>query len=236
MKQRLFFSSMMVTSFALLGGGSVDSDGSLSGWVWILLVVAVVAFIASGIYAEKEHKKETLRREKLLSEKREEREKQKQEFDAWYATYVAQNGTPDKTIVIRRNDKNNVIYAHEAKKLVYIQGNFYEFKSILGCTFSDAKKYIKGATEFVTDTNTGSMIGRSIVGDIIAGPAGAIVGGSTAKRTTQVRQENDKVYHDYTVFINIDSISNPILKIHTALDGFLTNEIVGLMNVIISRR
>ena len=48
--------------------------------------------------------------------------------------------------------------------------------------------------------------------------------------------EYDKTEHDYTVIINVDSISEPVIRIHTGRDGKLTNEIVGLMNVIISRK
>ena len=80
------------------------------------------------------------------------------------------------------------------------------------------------------------MIGRSIIGDVMAGPAGAVIGGTTGKKQTEFTQGNDYTVHDYTVIININSISDPIIRIHTGKDGTLTNEIVGLMNVILSRK
>ena len=49
-------------------------------------------------------------------------------------------------------------------------------------------------------------------------------------------QEKDVTYHDYTVIINVNSITNPIIRITTGEDGKLTNDIVGLMNVIITRK
>ena len=57
-----------------------------------------------------------------------------------------------------------------------------------------------------------------------------------AKKNTEYIQEDDKTFHDYTVIINVNSIAEPIIRIHTKEDGKLTNEIVGLMNVIISRK
>ena len=46
----------------------------------------------------------------------------------------------------------------------------------------------------------------------------------------------DRTIHDYTVIINVNSISNPVIRVHTGERGKLTNEIVGLMNVIIARK
>jgi hypothetical protein len=79
-------------------------------------------------------------------------------------------------------------------------------------------------------------LGRSVVGSVLGGTAGAIIGGTTAQQKTEYIQEDDRTIHDYTVIININSISNPVIRIHTGRDGKLTNEIVGLMNVIISRK
>lgn len=42
--------------------------------------------------------------------------------------------------------------------------------------------------ETVTKTSTGSAVGRGVIGALIAGPAGAIIGGVTAKKTTEVQK------------------------------------------------
>lgn len=72
--------------------------------------------------------------------------------------------------------------------------------------------------------------------EVLTGGVGAVVGGATARKETTVKQENDKIIHDYTVIININSLSEPIVKIPLGTDGTKVNEIVGLMNVIISRK
>lgn len=107
---------------------------------------------------------------------------------------------------------------------------------ILCLVLSDNPQVIKGNITAVTKSKNGSVIGRAIVGDVVAGPAGAIIGGTTAKKNTEFIQGNDRTIHDYTVIINMNSIVEPIIRIHTGEDGRLTNEIVGLMNVIISRK
>jgi hypothetical protein len=80
------------------------------------------------------------------------------------------------------------------------------------------------------------MVKRAVVGEVLIGGAGAIIGGSTASKTTISTQENDKVVHNYTIIVNVDSLSEPIIRVHIGTDGKTVNEIVGLMNVIINRR
>ena len=106
---------------------------------------------------------------------------------------------------------------------------------ILSCTFSDSPKVIKGKVTQETKTNSGNMVKRAVVGDVLLGGAGAVIGGSTASKTTTTIQEADKTYHNYTVIININNLSEPIMRIELGEDGKTVNEIVGLMNVIINR-
>ena len=40
--------------------------------------------------------------------------------------------------------------------------------------------------QFKTKTDTGSVIGRSLTGGLIAGPVGAVIGGTTASKTTEI--------------------------------------------------
>ena len=182
-----------------------------------------------GISKKEAEKKRWEERERILNIKKDTYNKQKK-------ILIEENGTPDKTIVIEEYDFNAEIHVYESKKNVFILGNKYNFNDIISCTFSDSPTTIKGKINATTKTNTGSMLGRAIVGDLVAGPAGAIIGGSTAEKNIEFIQENDTIIHDYTVIININSISNPIIRVHTGKRGGLTNEIVALMNVIIARK
>lgn len=236
MKLKIFLSSLILALFGIMGGASVDDDGNIAGWVWLIVACLVIAVIAGAMQANSDEKK---KREKAAAD-RERRLKQEAEqkahFDEWFNKYVAENGTPDKTIVVKPNDEMELIHVHEAKKQVYLKGKMYNFKDFISVTFTDSPTTIKGKTTATTKSSTGSTVGRAIVGDVIAGPAGAIIGGTTGKKTTEFHHENDRVIHDYTVVININSIATPIVRINTGQDGKTTNEIVGLINVILTRR
>ena len=80
------------------------------------------------------------------------------------------------------------------------------------------------------------MVKRAVIGDVLAGGAGAVIGGATASKTTVTTQGDDKIYHSYTVIINVNSLSDPIIRIPVKDEGRLVNEIIALMNVIINRR
>lgn len=236
MKFKIILSTLILSLYGIMGGASVDEDGSLSGWVWIVIIGFVVAVIAGIMQSNAEEKK---KREKAAAdrEQRLAREaEQKARFEEWFSMYLSENGTPDKTIIIKPNDVMGIIHVHEGKKQVYLQGKMYDFKDFINVTFTDSPTIIKGKTIATTKSNTGSTVGRAIVGDVIAGPAGAIIGGTTGKKATEFQHENDRVIHNYTIVVNVNSISTPIVRINTGSDGKITTEIVGLINVIISRR
>ena len=231
MKLKTFLSSIAVILYGVLAGASID--GQQIGIISIFIVFFVVCIIISTLKEENE-------REKKRKEKREKREQEKLEkierYNQWLEKYISENGTPDKTITIKENDSNEVIHVHETKKSVYIQGKMYSFSDIMSCTLADSPKTIKGKIVATTKSKNSSTIGRAIVGDLIAGPAGAIIGGTTGKKNTVYHQGEDTVIHNYMVVINLNSIANPILRINTGWNGMLTNEIIGLMNVIIARK
>lgn len=237
MKIRVFLSLLLIVLFCLMGGGSIEGDNAF-GWI-IAVSCIVLGIVAISVWFSNDDR--ALRRQKEQEEAKQRKEKwlqAKQEYNTWYMDYVAQNGEPDKKIVLDYDsyNKDKLIFVHEQSQKIYIQGTTYNFKDIISCSVSDNQTVIKGAITALTKTNTGSTVGRAIVGDVLAGPAGAIIGGVTAKKTTQYQQGNDTIEHDYTVLINVNSISAPILRIHTKKDSTLTSEIIGLMNVIITRR
>jgi hypothetical protein len=236
MKTKSIFSLLILLVFAILGGGSLDENGNISGWVWGIVVCFVFLFIIALALANAEEEKRKEKQEQARLKRYERLKAQTEEYETLKQQFLTTNGTPDKTIVIDELDLNSEIHVYESSKRVFILGKEYAFKDVMSCTFSDNPRVIKGKITAVTKSNNGSVIGRAIVGDVVAGPAGAIIGGTTAKKNTEYIQGNDKTIHDYTVIININNIVEPIIRIHTGEDGKLTNEIVGLMNVIISRK
>ena len=94
----------------------------------------------------------------------------------------------------------------------------------------------KGQITAVTSTDTGSMAGRSIAGALLGGEAGAIIGGATAKKQTILKQENDKIIHDYALVVNIRDINNPMLLIKIGRNKNKAMETNALMQVIMTMK
>jgi uncharacterized membrane protein len=235
MKLRNYLSILVLIIFCILGGASFDEDGSVSSWVWIVAIMIALVFIVTFIVAWEQQKKQD-KKDKLEKARAEESRKQKEnEYNTWYENYTKQNGIPDKSIIVEPNDKTKVLLVHEKAKKIYICGETYNFSDIISCSFADNPKVIKGEIKAETKSNTGSTVGRAVVGDLIAGPTGAIIGGTTGKKTTTFYQGNDRTVHNFTVIININSISNPVIHIGTS-NGNIVNEIIGVINVIISRK
>lgn len=150
---------------------------------------------------------------------------------------VSKYGEITKIIPIEEDDLNKSIIVFEKTNCVVINGLEMSMDDILRCTYVDNTRTEKGAVAYESKTENGSLIKRAIVGNLLLGSAGAIIGGATAKTTTTiVRQDNDTIYHDYTIIVNINSLSSPIIKINLGQDGSKVDEIIGLMNVIINRR
>lgn len=232
MKTKFYFSVLILFAFALIGGGSFEDIGTLFLIIVGVFVVILPFMIMSHINAEKDRKElaeqQNKEREARIKLKTEEYNKLKQEL-------IDKNGEPDKTIILKDLDINSEINVFEDIKKVFVLGKEYSFKEIISCQLSDNSKVVKGKITAVTKSKNGSVIGRAVVGDLVAGPAGAIIGGTTAKKQTEFIQGADKTVHDYTVIINVDNISDPVVRIHTGGREELTNEILGLFNIIISR-
>ncbi|WP_459186670.1 hypothetical protein ACGE0T_10825 [Parabacteroides sp. APC149_11_2_Y6] len=224
----LFFIFLCIISFVL-------------GWTilgWILVAFFVTAVVAL-IWINNESQKT---QEKLKKINEERAERRKAEIAAKESIYnstlyelTSKYGEPAKVIKLGDLNLDKEIIAFEQANRIWICGKDLSMNDILSCTFSDSPKVIKGKVTQETKTNSGNMVKRAVVGDVLLGGAGAVIGGSTASKTTTTIQEADKTYHNYTVIININNLSEPIMRIELGEDGKTVNEIVGLMNVIINR-
>lgn len=213
----------------------------IAGWTtlgWIIVAFFVVVGIAL-IWASNENqmKQEEAKQtnEKNAIKKQAEREAKAVTYNASRKELVSKYGEPDKTIVFDEFNLQKEIIVFGKTNRIWLLGKDLLMSDILSCTFSESQRTVKGNVSYQTKTSTGNMTKRAIVGGVLTGGVGAVVGGATARKETTVKQENDKVIHDYTVIININSLSDPIVRIPLGSNGTKVNEIVGLMNVIISR-
>lgn len=124
--------------------------------------------------------------------------------------FFRKNGTPDKTIAIQELNFGSEIHVYNAKKEVYIFGVKYNFCDILGCSIEPGPKNIK------MNISTESSIFYN-----------------------SIKEANAEVYiSSYNVLININNITNPIIKITINGKGcqYLAKEINALMSVIATRK
>lgn len=85
-----------------------------------------------------------------------------------------------------------------------------------------------------TKTNTGSMIGRSVVGGIVAGVPGAIIGGLTADKETEEFHRLDSSYQDFTITLSTKDLFNPTYTIHVGASKEKTEELANTFRAIIA--
>jgi hypothetical protein len=230
MKKVLFFISFIIICF-------------LAGWYTlgtILSLFAVIIVVAFVLSLQNDNEKKNERDRKIKEAKAKWKEELQTVIIPAYnesrAELINKYGNPTKVFVLEQYNLNQEIIAFEKSKRIWICGKDFPMKSILSCTFTNDKKVVKGQITSTTKTNSGNMVKRAVVGDVLLGGTGAIIGGSTASKLTITTKEDDKVYHDYTVVINVDSLSEPIIRVHVGSDGETVNEIIGLINVIVNRK
>ena len=110
---------------------------------------------------------------------------------------------------------NNSILTFPETHHIYIDSQVIKYKDIISCEIKD-DSYVKkiGSQQIVTKNKNSSTIGRAIVGGMIAGPAGAIIGGATSKKESTVIDDTQTItFHHYYVVINITDTQKPVIKI-----------------------
>lgn len=213
----------------------------IAGWDvigWTLIVATVVLLIIMLIVSAQDSDKKKAQIEELKkrnAENAKQKELKKQEYEQWRSELIEKYGQLDKEIVLSENNSDEAILAFSKVSRIWLVGNDLPMNSILSCSLSDSSKTIKGKTTIQSKTNTGNMAKRAVVGGVLLGGAGALAGGVTAKKDGTIVSENDRVLHDYTVLVNIDDLSTPIVRLQCGENGALANDIIGLLNVIINR-
>lgn len=206
------------------------------GWILVAGSIGLVILMIVVSHQETEKNKRKQEQEK---ERKAELAKQKEldmrDYKKWKSELIEKYGQIDKEIALSENNKENAILAFSQVSRIWLVGNDLPMKAILSCNLSDSSKTIKGKTTIQTKTNTGNMAKRAVVGGVLLGGAGALTGGVTAKKDSMLIHEDDKVIHDYTVLVNIDSLSTPVIRLQCGTNGTLANDIIGLLNVVMNR-
>ena len=206
----------------------------LLGTVLVFISIVILFFFMYSYDKRKQIEDEKVKaeREKRIDEERKEKKKKYElEIDSLktkYGEITNLYGFPDEIDITKK-----VIVFGESKK-IWLVGNIYDFVDIIGCSINDDSQITKAKVEYKTSTSTGSMIGRAVVGGVLTGGVGAVIGGATAaKKTVAVPSGSDTVKHRYTITVNINSLSSPIVNLKCYSNEQLKNELWGILNIII---
>ena len=130
---------------------------------------------------------------------------------------------------------NDCVLLLEEARIIVICNQIFNFKDIIGCSVTDDSTVEKGSIEYETTQSTSDIISRAAIGDLLWKDKGAIIAGTTAPKKTIVTQTEDKIYHDYTIIVNVNRLSSPIVRIPCKSNNALVEELIGLLNVIIKQ-
>ena len=126
----------------------------------------------------------------------------------------------------------DIIVNDNIKKL-FIGEKEYDFKDILDFTVKDNAVTIHSASTSKAKTNTGSMVGRAVVGQVLFGNVGAVIGGATASKTIEHSESKSTVKHDYSIIITVNNIASPTEIIKCGRNDAALNKIVSTLTVIL---
>lgn len=168
--------AIILTFYAIIAGGSFEGFGiSLILTIILMGVIMIILFFV----AQAENNK--TRKEGL--------EKAKDQF----GTYTEHIEYEIGKYILYDEPKHRILL----KDAIVDSSKLYELKT----TEKKEQKGVKYKSEEVTKTNTGSMAGRAIIGSVVAGPVGALIGGATAKKKTEIKK-TPEYYHipaEYTI-------------------------------------
>ena len=213
-------SAVILTIFLLAAGGS--SEGEIAFWFISMIALFIIMVIYQLVNSSEEEK---IKKQKEI----EDQERNKNKLEELKSTFNA----PITKVI--NYDIQKYVFISEEKSLIMLNEHIYHFKEILDFTLSDNSVVVFTPTTSKTTTNTGSMLGRAIVGGVLTGGVGAVIGGATASQTTQTSEGTSHTKHDYTLVITVNNLSNPVENIHIGSSENYAREISSILSIIVSR-
>ena len=196
----------------------------------ILLLIGIGILIWGIYYIKKVEKESKIR----VQQAKERQQKAQDDYNRKIEGYEQKYG--GITTCIRFSgeipDEKEFIAFEDTKTLV-IAGSVYSFEDIIDAELTIDEGGV--LQTFKTKSSLGSTVGRAVVGDIVAGPVGAIIGGSTGSKKTEtvaVEKKPDK----YTVAITVNKLSHPIVKCDCQENKDAAYNIMATLKVILNNR
>ena len=207
----------------------------------LVIVISIIAVIA--VILSHQNAKMRLKRAERAAAHELERQKNKESYQEQFDELKRLYGDCVLDVYIdafREHIIANHIFVFENSKILYVANEPIPFDKILCFDLKDNQTTISKTTspKYKTSTDTGSMLGRAIVGGVLTGGVGAVVGAATAKKkteTVEAGKTTTTVRHHYRVTLTIDDMANPVRVIDFAYHGDKAEQIANVLNVILHR-
>lgn len=153
--------------------------------------------------------------DKYQAEEKSRLEEEEKENSKMLASLGVKYGEPAKIIKLLDNTVENAFIVFSQSQNIYANKIVIPFNQVIGCVIKDdSYTTVEGIKKAVTTTNTGSTVGRAVVGGLVGGAPGAIIGGSTAKKETEIIDNTRTItHHHYFAVINTADVSNPVVSV-----------------------
>lgn len=211
--------------------------------MWLIIAtIGIVFLILMGGLSFNKVVKEQEREEK--AERKAERQRRQQQIieahNKEFAELTTRFGECTMKITLNyskmKSIKNEVLIFETAQKIV-LNANEYNFADILGYSVvDDSTNETITTSEGSAKTSTGSMLGRAVVGGVLMGGLGAVAGAATASKNIKSDATGlTKTKHNYTFYINVNSLQQPTVSLSVGSDTDRAQELAGVLNIILQR-
>lgn len=127
------------------------------------------------------------------------------------------------------------VVVRENTNQILLNGHVYNFKDIIDFTLLDKQTVLQHHSGAAVETKTGNMIGRAVVGGVLAGGVGAVIGASTAKKEIKPSTTYSSTNHFYVINVTINSLTNPIERLCFFHNEQIASKVASILQVIVRR-
>lgn len=222
----------------------MDSDSNINLLIICLIVSAIIVAIAIifSIVRNKRirQKKRELhaQRERMMlraeTEARDSYERKLADLSAKYGECTMNAYTGDSYSDTEPYNLSLRFLIYEQAGIVVMKSKEYKFSEILDYSLVDDASNETVTTVGTESRPTDDLFKRAIVGSMIGGKMGALAGALTTKTETS-HTSHTTTSHDYKIYVNTDSLRQPVVTLHCGSDVTTARQIAGALNIIVER-